>query len=162
MVTIEDRVVALERSVRRSKAAAVALSLLLVAVICHGAGREDDNQVRTRRLAIVNRDGHEVVAISSSPDGDGIMDISSGRGTRSLQLVSLADGGAVRVCMGNDRNGVTIGAVERKGGSILVYDENERAKVQAVSTPAGGAVTVIDADGRKKRILSPFGLSEGR
>ena len=163
---LEVRVLALEHGLRRSRALAATLTLFLVAVVASGlSGRgQASDEVRTRRLVVVDDSNRVRVVIAQDPttfrrSRAAGLTVFDRTGTERGGLSTMDDGSVVfgmdaPLGVGapmRDRIGLV---VERDGSShVMLIDNSTRAvaKLQSDSSGVGG-VQVFSWDMAHKRV----------
>jgi hypothetical protein len=140
-MTTEQRLLSLERTVRRQRTMLWGLPVLAIGtVLVMGAGGQDQQVVRTQRLEITGMKDSPAMVLTSDADG-GILQIQDHSGTSVLDLYVDSDGGAV-VVRATDGRRVGILASDDEARGLLILSANEEPVVTAGADTDGGLITV--------------------
>ena len=149
VLTVEQRLTQIEKSLRRARY--LCLGLLLASLGLTGGLLYDflgvRGTVRVRRLIVVNARG-SAVEIESSEDGDGIVSIHDSMNIPRALLGNSRKGfGTLELYSGAQQKLVSIGG-SGSGGQISVYNNSGRKVIDAqASKTNSGAIAVHDFDG---------------
>lgn len=148
-MTVEERLLKLEKSVRRwrwtSIGLATAVGLVLIAVAIDYLGLR--GTVAAKKFVVRNDKG-AAIELENSPEGDGLISINDSKGLSRVLLGNSQRGyGTLELYGGADQKMVFLGG-SGSGGQVALYN-NEKKKVvdlQATRTNCGG-IFVNDFDG---------------
>ena len=149
ILTVEDRLTRVEKSLRRSRL--LCLCLVLASLGLAGGLVYDllgvRGTMRVRRLIVVNERG-SAVELESSEDGDGIVSINDSMNSPRALLGNSRKGfGTLELYSGAQQKLVSIGG-SGSGGQIAVYNNSGKKVIDAqASKTNSGAVAVHDFDG---------------
>ncbi|HTI52159.1 MAG TPA: hypothetical protein VL475_14450 [Planctomycetaceae bacterium] len=155
-MTVEERLIKLEKSVRLWRFASIglgaAVAMALAGVAMDHLGLR--GTVRAKKFVVLNEKG-VAVEIENSPEGDGLISLHDSKGLPRVLLGNSQKGyGTMELYGGSEQKIVFLGG-SGSGGQIALYN-NEKKKVvdlQATRTNCG-AVVVSDFDGRLIQHLS--------
>ena len=161
VLSLEERVVGLERSLKRARIAALACAVALLSLLAMGFAHSRSpvsDEVRTHRLVIVDDEGHQRVVIAQDPPNGQRISRAAGlvllddKGNERGGFSTMADGSVV---LGMDAP-VGVGAPMRDRIGLKVYpdgsahvmliDNQTRAVAKFESDGAGGGVQVFKWD----------------
>lgn len=149
-MTVEDRLLKLEKSVRVWRFASIGLGIAALASLS-AIGIDYlglRGTVRARKFVVANEKG-SAIEIEKSPEGDGLISVHDSKGLPRVLLGNSQKGyGTVELYGGAEQKLVFLGG-SASGGQVALYN-NEKKKVvdmQATRTNSG-AVVVNDFDGR--------------
>jgi hypothetical protein len=150
IMTVEERLAKLEKSLRRWKL----LSLgLLVATAALAGGMAHDflgvrTALRTRHLVVVNERGTAAIDLDSTIEGDGIVSVHDSMNVPRALLGNSRKGfGTLELYSGAQQKLVSIGG-SGSGGQIAVFNNSGRKVIDAqASKTNSGAIAVNDFDG---------------
>lgn len=148
-MTVEDRLAALERAVRRARWLNLGLGTLLLlawaglAWIFVGTPRV----LRAQRFEIVNSKG-AAVELATSPDGDGFIGITDSKGAARIRMgVSRKNIGMIETYTAHDQKVVAVGG-SGAGGQVAIFNNVGHRVVDIQSSKTNcGAIVVNDYDG---------------
>jgi hypothetical protein len=165
--SVEDRISGLERSLRRTRFTLRALGcaiLLAVAVGFMQAGTETADELRTRRLVVVDDAGHERIVLAQDPPTTQRASRATGmtlfddKGGERGGFTTMADGSVVLAMDAPVGTGAPmrdrIGLKVHPDGSayVMLIDNQTRAVAKLESDGAGGGVQVFKWDMDAKQI----------
>jgi hypothetical protein len=135
---LESRLETIERRLSRYRLISVLLGLALVGLagIAANAPSETTQEIRARRVVIVDEKGRETGHMTSGPNGG---------------LLSLMNNEAIPV--------IRMGAGE-KGGKITVLDAKGNLSIVASSEETGGELALQDKKGQKNLMRAATGRQE--
>jgi len=149
VLSVEERLARLEKSLRRSR---LLCGGLLLATLGLTGGLIYDflgvrGTLRVRRLMVVNERG-AAVEIESSDDGDGIVSIHDSMNIPRVLLGNSRKGfGTLELYSGAQQKLISIGG-SGSGGQIAVYNNSGKKVIDAQASKSNsGAVAVHDFDG---------------
>ena len=149
VLTVEERLARLEKSLRRSRLACLGLGLAALGLT---AGLIYDlvgvrGTMRVRRLIVVNERG-SAVEIESSDDGDGVVSVHDSMNIPRVLLGNSRKGfGTLELYSGAQHKLISIGG-SGSGGQIAVYNNSGKKVIDAQASKSNsGAVAVHDFDG---------------
>jgi hypothetical protein len=149
VLTVEERLTRVEKSLRRSRL--LCLGLVLTSLGLAGGLAYDllgvRGTMRVRRLIVVNERG-SAVEIETSEDGDGIVSIHDSMNIPRALLGNSRKGfGTLELYSGAQQKLVSVGG-SGSGGQIAVYNNSGRKVIDCqASKTNSGAVAVHDFDG---------------
>lgn len=164
---IEDRIASLERSLRRARLTfrGVAVCLFLAVAVGFTQGSaETTDEVRTRRLVIVDDDGHERIVLAQDPPDTDRMVRAAGltlfdaKGSERAGFSTMEDGSVVLALDAPAGVGAPmrdrIGLKVYPDGSayVMLIDNLTRAVVKLESDGSGGGVEVYKWDMEAERV----------
>lgn len=149
-MTVDERLLKLEKSVRRWRFVGIGLGvvtgLISVAVAADYLGLR--GTISAKKFVVRNDKG-AAIELENSPQGDGLISINDSKGLSRVLLGTSQKGyGTLELYGGADQKVVFLGG-SGSGGQIALYN-NEKKKVvdlQATRTNCGG-VFVNDFDGQ--------------
>jgi hypothetical protein len=148
-MTVEERLLKLEKSVRRWRFAGIGLGvatgLALAAVAFDYLGLR--GTVAARKFVVRNDKG-AAIELENSPDGDGLISINDSKGLARVLLGNSQRGyGTLELYGGTDQKVVFLGG-SGSGGQVALYNNDKKKVVdlQATRTNCGG-IFVNDFDG---------------
>ena len=95
MSETNDRIESLEREVRRLRTGLLILAVALVAAFALGATQGTPDELKLRRLAIVDADGKDRVVASTFPDGSASIEFYDQDAKGRIIAGTVADGRAI-------------------------------------------------------------------
>jgi hypothetical protein len=133
-------------------------------------------QIRARRISIVNDQGREVIGIRTTPENGGVIAMygqnsnaelvmaSSNTGGRivtfnknngvGIAIISTENGGEIQINHKEGINGVNI-LVDENGSKIATIDKNNViGTVMATVNSMGGGLIIFDEKGKNQRLYS--------
>jgi hypothetical protein len=149
-MTVEERLIKLEKSMRRWRFASIGLGaavfVVLVAVTIDYLGLR--GTVTAKKFVVRNEKG-AAIELENSPEGDGLISIHDSKGLpRVLLGNSQKDFGTIELYGGSEQKMVFLGG-SGSGGQIALYNNEKRKVVDLQATRTNsGAVVVNDFDGR--------------
>ncbi len=145
-MSLEDRVLALERTAKRWRRAAVVLGVVVLVTGTVAASQEEEptKLIRARRFEVINERGVPVVAMTSDKRNDsGIVVVSN---SKRRPIVGLTPGpqgqGGLIVYNERRRNVVTITAANGHGVMLLGSDSDKRVVSLGVDRSGNGFLTL--------------------
>lgn len=165
--TLKDRIVHLERSLRRTRFMLRALAAGFLFAVLVGFTQSDtqtSDEIRTRRLVILDDSGHVRIVLAQDPPNTQRMARAAGltllddKGNERGGFSTMADGSVV---LGMDApRGVGAPMRDRIGlkvypdgsAEVLVIDNQTRAVAKLQSDGAGGGVQVFKWDMSAKQV----------
>lgn len=155
-MTVEERLIKLEKSVRLWRFASIGLGVAAIAALS-GVGIDYlglRGTVRAKKFVVLNDKGASI-ELENSPEGDGLISVHDAKGLPRILLGNSQKGfGTVELYGGSEQKMVFLGG-SGSGGQIALYN-NEKKKVvdmQATRTNSG-AIVVNDFDGRFVNAMS--------
>jgi hypothetical protein len=124
---LETRLQSLERRMQRYRVTTTVLGVGLVGLLCVAADapKATSDEIRTRKLVVVDEQGKEMAHMSSSKNG-----------------------GIVRILNHAGYTVFNVGATE-SGGRLILADDNGNAWVKVNVEEVGGQVSISDKKGQK-------------
>jgi hypothetical protein len=149
IMTVEERLAKLEKSLKRSRYLSLAL-VLGIAALAGGLAYDFlgvRGTLRARRLVVVNERG-TAIELDSTTDGDGIISIHDSMNIPRALLGNSRKGfGTLELYSGAQQKLVSIGG-SGSGGQIAVFNNSGRKVIDAqASKTNSGAIAVNDFDG---------------
>ncbi len=171
MNDLDSRIKKLERSQGRHRCYIIVVSLMLVVTVVFGAGLSialtgglvfyRSLELRTRRIQIVDADGHLAVEIGSLEGGDSGMIKTLNASGETMVLISTTSNNRFGMITTSDDKGqklVSIAANHNGAGSVtLLSSEGHDLVTLGQTKDRMGAVVVYDpADNAKQGLLTPL------
>lgn len=150
IMTVEERLTKLEKSLRKWRLLSVGL-VLAIAALTGGIAYDFlgvRTTLRTRRLIVVNERGSAALDLDSTTEGDGIISVHDSMSVPRALLGNSRKGfGTLELYSGAQQKLVSIGG-SGSGGQLAVFNNSGRKVIDAqASKTNSGAIAVNDFDG---------------
>lgn len=149
-MTVEERLVKLEKSMRRWRFSSIGLGVAILVALA-GVGVDYAGlrgTVRAKKFVVANDKG-AAIELENSPEGDGLISIHDAKGLPRVLLGNSQKGfGTVELYGGAEQKMVFLGG-SGSGGQIALYNNDKKKVVDLQATRTNsGAIIVNDFDGR--------------
>ena len=152
VITLEERVTALERQNRRLRSWTGALTALLMVPVFAAATGGQSDVVRASRFEVV-RQGQVVVQIDGDVDGGQVV-IRNAAGVQAGFLQATATGGSLDISNAQGKTAGFFDAMKDGSGKVCVYNAEGKCITAIYSVDNGGMIEVIDRTSVKAATLS--------
>lgn len=135
-ITLESRIESLERKVKTQRWLIGGLLMAAVAVAGIAAATSDvSNEIKTKKLVVVNDKGEQAVLLASEKDG-GVVALFNGQGLAPVMIAA-----------GRPTGGELL--LKNQGGVNLVEIVGDKSGVGRVSVSVGGKMRELSESGAK-------------
>lgn len=147
-MTTEQRVTALEQQVRRQQRygmIGIALAILLIVFAGTNAGRVQD-EIKARKISVVDDKGNEQISLSSGDDGGAIF-LKNSLGNSAVMVSSSKNAGFLVLKHANNETAMMLGSSNNQPACFF-FDESGSAMFRFQTTGEGGPLFTVEHLGK--------------
>ena len=104
-------------------------------------------EIRARRIVIVNDAGQEVVELSPNVENNGLVVIYNKSGDAVANIIADEGGGIVNVINKDGKISTMMGVNDEGGGIMSVYNKDGKTDAVIGASEYGGIMTVVNKEG---------------